>query len=103
VSETDVSRGIREALRSIGWTVERLQCGRVKVSGGWMHLCSPGTPDLLCMRAPGIVGFIETKVPKTGILSDIQIAWHAWAKKAGINADVAISRQAALNAVKGWN
>ena len=42
--------------------VLRLQSGRARVNGGWMHGCEEGTPDLLVLLH-GRAIFIELKAP----------------------------------------
>lgn len=101
MSETEISKSIRDTLRKADWRVERINSGKVKVSGGWMHLASPGTPDLLCMKAIGLFGFLETKTA-IGKLSDKQVEWHAWARTAGINVAMVRSAIEALDVVKEW-
>jgi hypothetical protein len=104
LSETDISREIREALTKSGWRCERINSGKVKVNGGWMHLAQKGFPDTLVMKPgkPGVVGFLETKTD-VGHLNEWQIAWHAWAVKSGFNVATVRSRSDALAAVKGWS
>src|ERR1700733_9727344 len=44
--EGKVKAEITNALKQMGYTPYRIQCGRWKVRGGWMHGAEPGTPDL---------------------------------------------------------
>lgn len=110
MSETDISRDIREALTKAGWRCERINSGKVKVNGGWMHLAQKGFPDTLVMKpgrpktaggSGGITGFLETKTD-IGKLNEDQKAWHAWAVKSGFNVATVRSRAEALSAVKEW-
>jgi len=101
MGETAISKGIRDSLKKEGWRVERVNAGMVKVSGGFMHLASKGTPDSLCMKTGSLWGWLETKTP-IGKLNEHQVAWHAWAKSVGINVDVVRSKEDALEAVKKW-
>lgn len=101
LSETDISREIREALTKSGWKCERINSGKVKVNGGWMHLAQKGFPDTLVMKPKGVVGFLETKTD-IGKLNEDQKAWHAWATKSGFNVATVRSRAEALQAVKMW-
>src|SRR5262252_8425545 len=68
--ETPISRDIRTALKQIGVPCYRIQSGRVKVRGGWMHLNDAGTPDLLATPLIRVMSdemeialWIEVKVP----------------------------------------
>jgi hypothetical protein len=70
--ETARSKAIREALAVIGVLAVRVQSGRVRVPGGWMHLAPAGTPDHV-LRSPA--GWLETKTPATD-LNDAQREWH---------------------------
>lgn len=44
--EGKIKREITDALKQLGYTPYRIQCGRWKVRGGWMHGAVNGTPDL---------------------------------------------------------
>ena len=107
MGETQISKAIRDELKKQGWRVERVNAGMVKVAGGFMHLASKGTPDSLIMgyrnAACGcpVFGWLETKTP-IGKLSEHQIAWHEWARGAGINVAVVRSVQDAVDAVNSW-
>ncbi len=106
-SETDISRGIIEALRATGWRVIRVNSGKVKVSGGYMQLAPAGTPDLLVFGkvssdGRAIWGWLESKMP-IGKLSEKQIEFQQFARAKNINVATVRSRQEALDAVKGWN
>jgi hypothetical protein len=65
MSETALRSAIVVALNASGlvraWSVH---AGRVKVRGGWMYLCPPGTPDVLgyTLRSGRFLG-LEIKVP----------------------------------------
>lgn len=41
--------------------VERTQAGKVRVRGGWMHLCREGTPDSMGVAVDGKSILIEYK------------------------------------------
>ena len=107
MGETQISKAIRDALKKAGYRCERVNAGMVKVAGGFMHLASKGTPDMLVMGVRkaicgcAIVCWLETKTA-IGKLNEHQIAWHAWAKDAGINVDVVRSAEEALEAVGKW-
>lgn len=101
MSETQISKEIRDALKLTGWRCERINSGKVKVNGGWMHLASKGFPDTLIMKPIGLFGFLETKTD-IGKLNDDQKRWHEWAVNSGFNVAVVRSRQEALDAVSVW-
>ena len=106
MSETDISRDIREKLEAHGYRCDRLQSGQVKVSGGWMHLARKGTPDTIVFGKRSTCGhadvfFLETKTP-IGKLSEHQIAWHAWAEKLGVRVAVVRSAREALDILRKW-
>jgi hypothetical protein len=66
ISETDVSRRIREALETAGYKAIRLQSGRVRLSSGrFMHLCPAGTPDLLVLPMRAFVEVKKSDMEKT--------------------------------------
>lgn len=95
-SETDVSRRIQRALEAMGLLVVRVHSGKVKVRGGWMRLAAKGTPDIWTE-----LGWIEVKKPGED-RSPEQVAWHAEAKRRGINVAVADSAIAAVNIAAEW-
>jgi hypothetical protein len=76
--ETDRQALIVAALEALGRHVVRIQCGRVKVRGGWMHLAPTGTPDLYVLGW----GWLETKMDKTKPSPD-QLAMHDRIRRAG--------------------
>src|SRR6478609_2455134 len=102
MGETQISKDIRTELKKAGWRVERINAGMVKVTGGFMHLASKGTPDSLVMKSKSLWGWLETKT-EIGKLNEHQIAWHEWARSVGINVDVARSVKDAMDAVKKWS
>jgi hypothetical protein len=63
LSETDLRSAIVLALNATGlchvWSVH---AGRVRVRGGWMHLCPVGTPDVCGYSRDGRFIGIEIKV-----------------------------------------
>jgi hypothetical protein len=69
--ETTLQADIVRSLRRAGFTVVRINSGKVKVRGGWMELAPEGCPDLYVIGA----GWIETKT-LTGKLSEAQKAFH---------------------------
>jgi hypothetical protein len=96
MSETAISKTIRDALNAAGYWVIRLQAsgrhGARSVASG-----EPGLPDLYL---PGL-GHIEVKT-KGGTLSSAQKDWHARAARKGVNVGVARSAKEALELVKAW-
>jgi hypothetical protein len=99
MSETDLSRSIRAALTVAGYWVERTNSGIAKVRGGFVHMCSAGTPDTLVV-AP-VYGWLETKT-QVGKLSEEQLSWHERARAAGVRVATVRSVSQAIDAVKGW-
>lgn len=99
MSETDLSRSIRDALARFGFWTERVNAGRVKARGGWHYGASNGTPDLVVV-APSY-GWLEVKTD-TGDLRDEQTAWHDRARNFGVRVAVVRSVEAALREVQAW-
>lgn len=101
LSETALSRGIREALAAKGARVFRIQSGIVRLQHGkrsyFVHCAPAGTPDLLVIFR-GVYTWLEVKTPR-GKLSADQRAWHAWAEKSGVRVVVVRSISEALRAV----
>jgi hypothetical protein len=104
MSETKLSREIKQALDKSGVWVIRLQSGRIKAGRGWMHLCPKGTPDLLCL-AP--FAFLEVKRPGHENHDDgkgtlqAQQAFRDRADRLGIPVAVVTSTEQALAFVRG--
>ena len=62
--EGRIKKDITDALKTLGYIPYRIQCGRWRVRGGWMHGAADGTPDLLVPVMLGEVKgilWIETK------------------------------------------
>ena len=73
--EGQIKSDITKALKQMGFEVFRIQCGQVKVKGGWLHGAPNGTADLmipvtLSAVAPAIL-WLETKT-REGQLSEEQ-------------------------------
>lgn len=51
-AERDIKREILDALHAAGIIAFRVQSGKVKVRGGWMHLAPEGTPDIVAIVPP---------------------------------------------------
>lgn len=62
-TETDIKKEITSYLRNRGYTVHRMNSGKVKVKNGWLELCEKGTPDLLVLGKDKFIMWIETKKP----------------------------------------
>lgn len=113
MSETDLSRGIRQALTAAGCWVIRQQSGTIPLvrNGKTRMICmgEPGVPDLLVMFPAAFPtpehgmdwGFLEVKTAK-GRLSPAQVQWHERAASLGINCRVVRGIADAVNVVKGW-
>jgi len=74
-----VKKEIGDYLKQKGYTYFRMQAGRIRVRGGIMHLCMPGTADFLVCLQAGWNVWIECKSPK-GITAkeqlDVQAAFR---------------------------
>lgn len=64
MSETRaITTPILEALRKAGILAFRMNSGKVRVRGGFVHMAKKGTADILCFPSRRAV-WIETKDPK---------------------------------------
>ena len=99
MSETELSKAIRDALTRRGFWVERVNAGKTKVKRGWLYGAAIGTPDILVI-AP-VYGWLEVKV-ELGKLSPEQVTWHDRARNFGIHVEVVRSVEGALRTVEGW-
>jgi hypothetical protein len=97
VSETQLSKAIRDALATMGVWVIRSQVkgrtGKRSVATG-----EPGQPDLYL---PALNAHIEVKVGG-GKLSAAQIAWHSRAAKHGVRVAVVRTVSQAIGIVRMW-
>jgi hypothetical protein len=95
-TETDLSRSIQQALRSMGiWVIRTQSSGRHgsrSVATG-----EPGMPDLYLPS----LGHLEVKT-EDGRLSEEQRTWHARAQMLGVRVAVVRSVLEAVEAVLGW-
>lgn len=82
MSETDLSRAIREALTRLGVTITRHQCGTIFLGGRVLQLGESGWPDIIGFMPDGRFVGIEVKAPK-GRKRDKQEQWAEKAKAAG--------------------
>jgi hypothetical protein len=101
MSETDLSRGIRQALQAKGCRVIRIQSGMLRVAAGersyFVRCAEIGTPDWLVIRA-GVYTWLEVKTA-AGELSREQRAWHEWARAQGLRVAVVRAISEAIRAV----
>lgn len=100
LSESTIQRAILDALLAAGAFAFRAQAGKVKVRGGYMNLCPPGTPDILVVVPPaGLLLGLECKA-LTGELRESQIAWRSKAQALGAKVETVRSVEEALDAYK---
>lgn len=78
-NETAVSREIRETLKKLfpDLRFTRLQCGSVKVKGGFMRLSDPGWPDYIGYTPRGTFFGLEIKDPNGKTSKDRKDLQHA--------------------------
>jgi len=103
VSETALSRAIREAVNLSGLAVVwRAQAGRVRVAGGWMRLAPPGMPDLVGYLSDGTGRFvaIEVKVPGHRTDRSRRGTQQAWRERIAQAGGVALEVESAAQAVR---
>lgn len=104
MSETDLSRAIRQTLELRKIWIERIQSGQLRVQrapGGpayYVHCASEGTPDYML---PAHFAFAEIKRPGEK-LNPAQERWHARARAAGVRCVVWRSPKEALQDVRKW-
>lgn len=99
MSETKLSRSIRQALNLKGYWVIRIQSGVIPIAGKstrYVHCAEPGTPDLLLLTPE--LCFLEVKTP-TGRLTPEQLRWHDRAASRGVPVRIVRSVSAALQVV----
>lgn len=63
--EKDIEKALIDAVRAAGGRCLKWVCP------GWA-----GVPDRIILLPGGVVKFVETKKPKTGVLSARQKKWH---------------------------
>jgi predicted type IV restriction endonuclease len=103
MSETDLSRAIRNALTAKGCLVIRIQSGVVPVADRakgkrYVHCAPLGTPDLLVIRDPAVYTWLEVKT-EDGALNRFQQGWHERAVSRGIRVATVRSISEAIAAV----
>lgn len=101
MSETDISRTIRQALTAAGYHVERVNSGKVPTRNGWYAGASPGCPDTVVCAPAFAYGWLETKTDE-GDLNDNQREWHAKAKRKGVRVAVVRTAREAVRVVNHW-
>lgn len=98
-SETEISRQIQSALRSLRHIVIRVHSGSLRAGSHWAKMAEKGTPDLLVLTTTGYAVMLEVKTPD-GKLSPEQEHWHAEATAMGHRVAVVRSVRDALEAVR---
>jgi VRR-NUC domain. len=106
MSETALSKAIREALDARGVWSERVQSGSwcaikrngVRTYEHWIHGAQAGTPDLVL---PALSAWLEIKQPGKKPNAD-QLRWHKAAQRAGVRVAVVDSVKLALAVVRAW-
>lgn len=70
--EKEIERKLRYGVQAIGGRCLKWVCP------GWV-----GVPDRIVLLPGGRACFVETKRPKGGKLSAMQLKWHGWLSKLG--------------------
>jgi hypothetical protein len=70
--EKDIEKKLRQAIERRGGLCLKWVCP------GWA-----GVPDRIVLLPGGIIHFVETKRPKDGKLSALQIKWREWISRLG--------------------
>lgn len=78
--EKDIERKLRQAIERRGGLCLKWVCP------GWA-----GVPDRIVLLPGGVIHFVETKRPKGGELSALQIKWREWLSRLGFSCWVARS------------
>lgn len=98
MTETELSKAIKDALEEFGFMVERVPAGQYKGAGGHrVHVASKGFPDLVVVG----LGFIEVKRPG-GKLSPAQVEWHEKALRRGARVATVTSWADAVAVCMAW-
>ena len=95
--ETDVSRAIQDALKAVGVWCIRVQAGRHRVKGGYLHCAEAGTPDLWTPH-----GWLEVKRDDKQKPRTSQELWHARARREGVRVALVSSPREAVEVVLAW-
>ncbi len=100
MSEADIQRAILDALAAIGAFAFRTNSSRgaLKVRGGYVTLCPPGTPDIYVLVPPnGLSLWLECKTMK-GEERESQLAWRMKAQAKGAVVEIVRSVAEAVDA-----
>ncbi len=97
MSETKLSKEIRDALTDAGIWAMRINSGKVPVRGGFMHLAPTGTPDVLVIHP---YGWLEVKGDSP--TSEEQVKFRERAAKSGVRHAEVRSVEDALRTVLSW-
>jgi hypothetical protein len=103
VSETTISKEIRDALDSIGiWNI-RIQSGMLKIGNRFIHLAPKGTSDILLPSydKQGHSAWLEVKTD-TGTLSPDQVKFQEKAESFNVKTGVVRSAKEAIELVQSW-
>lgn len=100
--ETKLQAAIVEALELQGVYVERINSGKVRVKGGWMHGAKAGTPDLRgYLPGSGRAWYLEVKTD-TGKPSPEQLVWKETHEARGVRHAFVCSPQDAVSLIAAW-
>lgn len=101
MSETEISRTIRQALTAAGYLVERVNSGKVPTRNGWYAGATPGCPDTIVVAPVFAYGWLETKTDE-GELNENQRKWHERARRKGVRVAVVRTARDAVRVVNSW-
>ena len=99
--ERETKPQIKRALTRCGWVAIPTPAGTAKRGGYTFRLAPAGFPDMVVLRPPGVVGFLEIK-GTDGKLRPAQVKFMAWAKRNGFNCGAAWNGREAVEVVGGW-
>jgi hypothetical protein len=80
--EKDIEKKLRQAIERRGGLCLKWVCP------GWA-----GVPDRIILLPGGVIHFVETKRPKGGELSALQIKWREWISRLGFSCWVVWSEE----------
>lgn len=63
MTETAIQKEIMQTARAMGHKCYRINSGRAKTKGGYVHLAEMGTPDLFVIMSGGRSLWVEVKKP----------------------------------------
>ena len=96
--QSEITGPLVKMLRQMGIFTLRLNSGKVRVRGGYMHLCPEGTADILCWPK-GRTCWLETKASK-GMMRDKQMEFRDTVTSLGHEYHAVRSIDAGLDAVR---